>query len=122
MIQLTFTKPETIIYLGVGFVVLILLLLLILKLTKKTKAIKAFELTYLNDLYEALGKKENIKALEIKQQRIQIELNNLKNVNQNLLKETEIPAFLTGRKITLLIKEHSQEVFNYLNEKRKEED
>lgn len=61
MIQLTFTNPESIIYIGVGFVVLILLLLLILKLTKKTKPIKPLELTYLNDLYEALGKKEILK-------------------------------------------------------------
>jgi hypothetical protein len=32
-----------------------------------------------------------------------------------------MPAFVTGKKITLLIKDNSKEVYKYLNEKRKEE-
>jgi phosphotransferase system IIB component len=121
MIYLSATVVQTYILIAVGVILFLTLIFIILKLTRKKGNIIPVDETFLNNIYLSLGKKENIKSLDLKQQRLQVEVANIKNIDQVLLKETNTPAFLTGKKITLLIKNNTKEVFNYLNEKRKEE-
>ncbi len=122
MFNLLLSIPILYIYIAIGIAILLIIGLMFLVLTKKKTPVHLLEASYLNDIYQALGRSKNLKSLEMKQQRIQVELISIKAVDQNLLKKTDTPAFLTGKKITLLVKEHTKDVFNYLNEKRKEED
>jgi len=109
------------VYGAIGFVVIGIIIGLLLLIKRKKPQVKALSNDYINQLYEALGSNRNIKQLELVQKRLQIEVNQLASVNQELLKRLDIPAFVTGKKITLLIKDNANEVFKYLNEKRKEE-
>lgn len=122
MFNLLLSIPILYIYIAIGIAILLIIGLMFLVLTKKKTPVHLLEASYLDDIYQALGRSKNLKSLEMKQQRIQVELISIKAVDQNLLKKTDTPAFLTGKKITLLVKEHTKDVFNYLNEKRKEED
>ncbi len=109
------------VYGAIGFVVIGIIIGLLLLIKRKKPQVKALSNDYINQLYEALGSNRNIKQLELVQKRLQIEVNQLASVNQELLKRLDTPAFVTGKKITLLIKDNANEVFKYLNEKRKEE-
>ncbi len=109
------------IYAGLGFIALIILIFLLRTLIKPKRKGKVLGISYVNDLYEALGRKDNIKSIELVQKRLQIEVSQIKTIDQVLLKKLDTPAFVTGKKITLLIKDNANEVFKYLNEKRKEE-
>jgi phosphotransferase system IIB component len=121
MIYLAETTIQTYIFIALGVIAFLSLIFIFLKLTRKKGSIYPVDDIFLNNIYLALGKKENIKSIDIKQQRLQIEVANIKAINQDLLKQANTPAFLSGKKITLLIKNNSKQVFNYLNEKRKEE-
>ncbi|BCR36046.1 hypothetical protein [Mariniplasma anaerobium] len=121
MIYLTAITIQTYIFIALGIIALFSLIFIVLKLTRKKGNILPVDNLFLNNIYKALGMKENIKSIDIKQQRLQIEVANMKAIDQELLKQTNTPAFVTGKKITLLIKNNTKQVFNYLNEKRKEE-
>lgn len=109
-------------YIAIGAVSLFTLGIILYLLTKKKKPKpKPLDDAYLNDLYQALGEKDNIKSIELVQKRLQIEVAQVKIIKQDLLKKLDTPAFVTGKKITLLIKDNANDVFKYLNEKRKEE-
>lgn len=109
------------IYIAILFIAVVILFLWISSIRRKRYKVLPLDNTYLNNLYEALGKKENIVTLDIVQKRIQIEVRKVDDIDKSLLKSLGTPAFVTGTKITLLIKDNANEVFKYLNEKRKEE-
>ncbi len=121
MIYLEEPTLLTYIFVAIGVVVVLSILFIILLLRRKNGSKKLLDQTFLSNLYQALGTKDNILAIDMKQQRLQIEVANIKAIDQDLLKQANTPAFMTGKKITLLIKDNTKEVFNYLNEKRKEE-
>ena len=109
-------------YIVIGSIALLALGITFFLLTrKKEPKDKPLALAFLNDLYNALGAKSNIKAIELVQKRLQIEVDSVKKSDQDTLKILNMPAFVTGKKITLLIKDNTKEVYKYLNEKRKEE-
>lgn len=99
-------------------ITIISVLFLIFKKTKKSKTIVK-NLDY-QELLEALGGSINIIKVSLEHQRLKVILNDLKIVNQNLLKKLEIPAFLKGKELTLLIKNQTKEVLSYLSERQKE--
>lgn len=109
-------------YIAIGTLALFALGITFFLLTRrKNPKEKPLEVTFLNDLYLALGTALNIKTVELVQKRIQIEVQSIKKIDQEALKTLNMPAFVTGKKITLLIKDNTKEVYKYLNEKRKEE-
>ena len=108
------------IYIAIVVIVVIALAILLIVLMKRKPKEEPLNLAYAEKLYLALGEKKNIKSIEMTQKRLQIEFIDIKGVDQKLLKEIETPAFLTGKKITLLVKSHTHEIHSYLNEKRKE--
>jgi len=103
--------------------ILILIIVGLILLLKREKKVQKLELdtSYLDQLFIALGGANNIVVTKIEHQRLQIKVQNIKNVNAGMLKELEIPAFVKGREITLLIKNHTQEVLSFLNDRRKED-
>ena len=121
MIYLSEALINAFIYIGIGIIASLLCLFIFLKLIQNKSDVKDLDQEFLNNLYLALGQKDNIKSIEMKQQRLQIEVVQVKDINQELLKQINIPAFLTGKKITLLVKNNTKDVYNYLNDKRKEE-
>lgn len=109
-------------YIAIGTIALFALGITFFLLTRrKNVKEKPLELSFLNDLYLALGTSLNIKTIELVQKRLQVEVQSIKKIDQEALKTLNMPAFVTGKKITLLIKDNSKEVYKYLNEKRKEE-
>jgi len=109
-------------YIAIGAVALFGLGLTFYLLTKRQKPkTEPLNIDLLNHLYQALGSGSNIKKVELVQKRLQIEVGSVKNIDQEKLKALNMPAFVTGKKITILIKEHTKEVYQYLIEKRKEE-
>lgn len=122
LIYLSTITTTVYIYIAIGAVSLFTLGIILYLLTKKKKPKqKPLDDAYLDDLYQALGEKANIKSIELVQKRLQIEVAQVKMIKQDLLKKLDTPAFVTGKKITLLIKDNANDVFKYLNEKRKEE-
>lgn len=122
LIYLSTITTTVYIYIAIGAVSLLTLGIILYLLTKKKKPKpKPLDDAYLDDLYQALGEKANIKSIELVQKRLQIEVAQVKMIKQDLLKKLDTPAFVTGKKITLLIKDNANDVFKYLNEKRKEE-
>ena len=109
-------------YIAVGAIALFALGLTFYLLTKRQKPIEEpLDATLIESLYQALGAASNIRQVEIVQKRLQIEVGSIKDIDQEKLKALNMPAFVTGKKITILIKENTQEVYQYLIEKRKEE-
>lgn len=87
--------------------------------SKKKKKINVPQLDY-ESLLQSLGGAINIQDISMEHQRLKVKIMDLKKVNQSLLKQLEIPAFLKGKELTLLIKHHTKEVLSYLGERRKE--
>jgi phosphotransferase system IIB component len=103
-----------------GLLILFVILTFIFLLTSRKKQ-KVEEPTLdLELLLNSLGGSSNIERVSMEHQRLKVIINDLKRIDQLLLKQLEIPAFLKGRELTLLIKQHTKEVLSYLNERRKE--
>lgn len=104
----------------IGLLMLFVILTIIILLTSRKKQ-KVEEPTLdLELLLNSLGGSSNIERVSMERQRLKVIINDLKRIDQLLLKQLEIPAFLKGRELTLLIKLHTKEVLSYLNERRKE--
>lgn len=106
---------KIIIAVSAALFLLIILLIIIYSKTRKEK-IAPLNIEFLDKLYLALGK-DNIASVDIENKRIRLMLNNVKAVDANALKALEIPAFLKGKELKLLIKEHTKEVYNFLTER-----
>lgn len=102
-------------------ILFIVVLLFFLGNRKKKPKVSTLNLDYLNQLYDALGGGANILNISSEHQRLQIKVEQMKNVDANKLNELKTPAFVKGKEITLLIKNHTQEVLSFLNGRRKED-
>ncbi|MBU1093656.1 MAG: hypothetical protein KKH01_04255 [Firmicutes bacterium] len=115
----TFTTQYLIL---LGVILLLIIALIIYLLTRKKKPVQSsISLEYLNDLYAALGGASNILNVKREHQRLQVKVDQMKLVDAQQLKTLEIPAFVKGKEITLLIKTHTQDVLSFLNDRRKED-
>ena len=90
------------------------------RISKETKE-PTYDLSILDNLYHALGTAANIASIERVQQRIQVEVKNVWSLDHDNLKKLNFPTFITGKKVTLLVKDQTQQVVDYLNDKRKED-
>ena len=98
--------------------VLVLIVTIILFITKKPK--KVVPSMDFDELLVGLGGKENLSTISMEHQRLKVTVKDLKKVDQTVLKKLEIPAFLKGKELTLLIKHQTKEVLSYLSERQKE--
>lgn len=102
----------------VSLVALILLTILIIAIYYKTKKdkLEPLDSKFLDDLYIALGI-GNIESVDIEHRRIRLILKEVKDVDANALQQLKVPAFLKGKELKILIKDHTKEVYNYLTER-----
>lgn len=96
---------------------LLLVILLIIVYRKPKEKNIPLDIDYLNKLLKSLGNTNNINEISIENKRIRLLLNDIKMVDANILKELEIPAFLKGKELKILIKNNTKEVYNFLNER-----
>ncbi len=102
--------------------ILVITGLVIFLSNKKNKPLQpSLSLDYLNQLYDALGGSTNILSVTSEHRRLQVKVDQMKTVDAVKLKALEIPAFVKGKLITLLIKNHTQDVLSFLNDRRKED-
>jgi len=94
----------------VAVIVLLFLTLFILKKRKQEKP--KLKKVDTSELILALGDLENITSISFEHQRLKVMIKEIKRVKQDLLKTLEIPVFLKGKELTLLIKHQTKEVFN----------
>ena len=106
--------------LAILFIVLLSILVFFLARKKPTPE-GGFDVEYFNLIYEALGGTENIIQAVTAHHRLQITVVNMKKVSGSKFRELQIPAFVKGKDITLLIKKHTQEVLSYIQERKKED-
>lgn len=69
----------------------------------------------------ALGGISNIIKTGIEHQRLHIEVKDTKKLDPTAFNQLEIPAFLTGKTIKLLIKNQPMAVIDYISNQRNEE-
>jgi len=74
---------------------------------------KTLDISYLNDIKKAFGD-QNIEKVKLEQQRIQVYVKDTKAIDVNYFKEAKLPAFMTGKKITVLFKENANEIYQFL--------
>lgn len=101
-----------------GAALLVILLVLLLVFKKKPK--NEVQTLDVEKLLEALGGANNITELSSEHQRLKVVIKDIKRVKQDVLKALDIPAFLKGKELTLLIKHHTKEILSSLSERRKE--
>ncbi len=90
-------------------------------LYEKNKKQKPADDEYLASVIKAIGDVSNIISIHHVQRRTQIELLAPEKVDVNQLKALQISAFMTGKKITLLLNENREHTLFQLIKKRKEE-
>lgn len=106
-------------FLIIGMTLGLLIFLLIILLVPRHKKIKKdkpkpLQLTFLPELLEALGKKQNLVSVDSEHQRLKVVVHNIKQVDAQKLKSLDTPAILKGKELTLLIKHHTKDVLTYL--------
>ena len=113
---------DNLLFVSIGLGLFLLLIVFLLLIKKRPKKVEVNRLSdqELNQLYEALGQKENILKIDLEHQRLKVDVKETKKVNPALIKALNIPAFLTGNTIKLLIKTSPKAVQSYLENKRKE--
>ncbi|MDI6451967.1 hypothetical protein [Peloplasma aerotolerans] len=118
-------EPQYVIYFDVAFIFLIFLIAFIFISIKRKKRVKLKVVplgdAYLDQLFEAVGKRKNIIEISSEHQRLKIVLSQVREVDTLKLKQLNIPAFLKGKELTLLIKNHTKEVVSYFNDKMRED-
>ena len=106
-----------------GAIILVIVASVTLIMLRKKPEVKKTELEplFLDDLLTALGGKTNIINVQREHQRIQLEVKSVKQVQADLLTKINMPAFVKGNKLTLFVKNHTDEVISFLTEHRKED-
>lgn len=112
-----FTTTNLVIISLIVFAVLVLIIGLFLVFKKKQPKKKEVSLDELSALMTALGSFDNIIKVNQEQQRIQILVTDTKKIDALYFTLNKIPAFVSGNKVTILIKDHSKEIYEFLSGK-----
>lgn len=103
------------------FLILIFILFLMIFIKKKrfVEPKKPFNPEVALKLYQALGE-HNIKQVTLEHQRLKVTVASLKMVKREKLKETQFPAVVKGKEITLFVRYYPEDMFKFIEEKTKE--
>lgn len=104
----------------IASILLLVVVVFIILLTSKRKKKPITPELDVEQLLIALGGSSNLDHLSREHQRLKVMVKDLKKVQQPLLKTLNIPAFLKGKELTLLIKHQTSHVLSYLSERQKE--
>ncbi len=104
-----------------AFLIFIFLMFMMIFVRKKrfTEPKKPFNPEVALKLYQALGG-SNIKSVSLEHQRLKVTVGSLKQIHREILKETQFPAAVKGKEITLFVRYYPEEMVRYLEEKTKE--
>lgn len=104
-----------------AFLFLILFIFLMIFINKKrfTEPKKPFNPDRAEKLYQALGRL-NVRHVTLEHQRLKVTVTSLKQVNREKLKETQFPAAVKGKEITLFVRYYPEDMYRYIEEKTKE--
>ncbi|MBN2267814.1 MAG: hypothetical protein V3569_03030 [Acholeplasmataceae bacterium] len=104
-----------------AFLIFIFLMFMMIFVRKKrfTEPKKPFNPEVALKLYQALGG-SNIKSLSLEHQRLKVTVGSLKQIHREKLKETQFPAAVKGKEITLFVRYYPEDMYRYLEEKTKE--
>ena len=105
-----------------AIVIVIILIIALITAIIRNKSLKqsnkvVVDYTYLNNLLKALGDSNNILDVSIENKRIRLMLKDIKLVDATQLKALDIPAFLKGKELKILIKDSPNEVYKFLDER-----
>lgn len=110
---------EIVVYIVLPVLIALLIIITLLLKKKPEKKVIASEET-LNDIYVAFGKKENIINIKRTQDRINFTVKDVKSINNNTLRDLNIAAFLKKNEVTILFKNGSKNLYEYVKTKLKE--
>mgnify|MGYP001238889837 CR=1 FL=1 len=104
-------------------VLFIILIVVLIKIRRKkpTKKENTLDPRWINDLVLALGGFDNIQKIDHANQRVRCTLSDIRKVSQPALETLKVPAVLTGKQLTLLIKGNPSWVVQEINTLRNEE-
>ena len=104
-----------------AFLLLIFFIFLMIFINKKrfTEPKKPFNPDRAEKLYQALGRL-NVRHVSLEHQRLKVTVSSLKQINREKLKETQFPAVVKGKEITLFVRYYPEDMYHYLEEKTKE--
>ncbi len=99
-------------------IVISIILISVFRRKRKPKK-EVLDETFLLDLTTALGGLSNIVEASREHMRLKVKLYDLKKIEAPLLEKLKLGAFLKGKEVTLLIKQHTEMVEKHLNANRK---
>mgnify|MGYP002152251831 CR=1 FL=1 len=104
-----------------AIIILIFFIFMMIFIKKKriTEPKKPFNPEIAEKLYQALGE-TNVKKVSLEHQRLKVLVTSLKQVKREKLKETQFPAAVKGKEITLFVRYYPEDMVRYLEEKIKE--
>ena len=105
-----------ILYSALGAISILIIAILIIMYQHRKKE-KSLDTAELENILTALGERSNIKDVKLEQQRIQLNVFDIKKIDAAFFTKEKIPAFMTGNKITVLFKEHAKEIYIFLASK-----
>lgn len=108
---------KNLLYILIGVLVLIIIVTIVILLIKnKKKAVVLVDNTILEKIFNAIGL-NNIVSVDKEQDRIRLVIKDSKLIDASALQELKIPAFIKGTELKLLYRNHSNELYNYFNER-----
>lgn len=113
-------------YIVLGFAValivafLVVLIIWLVKRKKQQKNEAAFT-EFQTKLVLALGGFTNILDARLNHSRLEVQLKNIKDINQKEILDMKLGAVVTGNTIKMFIKENAKEVYKYIKKAKKEE-
>ncbi|MDY0075612.1 MAG: hypothetical protein WC992_08995 [Acholeplasmataceae bacterium] len=111
---------DQLIILGITASVILILIIFLFFLKKKKPKETITESLPVDELIIGLGGISNIQSVSMEHQRLKVSVENIKQVDQSILRKLEIPAVLKGKELTLLIKHHTKAIYTQLVEQKKE--
>jgi phosphotransferase system IIB component len=101
------------------FLIVLLFLTSYKQKVKKVVIKNQFDENFSETLLHSLGNVSNLKSISIEHKRLKVLVKDLKKVDAASLRNIGAPAILKGLEITILVKNHPNQVYQYINEKIK---
>lgn len=100
----------TILLIALGLLIIASILSAYFILKSKSKTI---DTSYLQQIKTAFGP-SNIEKVTLEKQRVQVIVKDTKKIDAKFFTSENLPAFITGNKITVLFKENAKEIYQFL--------
>lgn len=106
---------------AIALIILFISTFFILVMIKKKSTQPLHDVSFMSDVITALGGKDNLISASTLHQRIKINIEDPKKIDAKHLTELKLGAFLKGKEVTLMIRNHIDQLVSIINEQRKED-